>query len=87
MISSEMPGEEAGLYLGEETNRDFFIEEGMVNGILFSILPSGKNNFSGVIFKEGGSVFLNYEIIGGKLLAVDDRQRQTVDEVRTKFFH
>ena len=50
MIAAEVAGKEAGLDMGEESEGDFLVDEGVVQVFLFALLPGGEDFFAGVGF-------------------------------------
>ncbi len=87
MIAAEVAGEEAGLDLREKAVGDGLVDERVEEGVLFPLLPCGEDFFAGVRFEENGSAFLNFEIIGADLLAVDEGKGKTVREEGAELLH
>src|SRR6478609_5956545 len=86
-VTAEVAGEQAGLELGKETDGGFLVEEGMVDLVLFALLPGSEDFFAGVVLEKDRAVFLDVEILEGDLLAVEERERGAVGEKRPEFLH
>lgn len=86
-IIAEMAGQEAGLQLWQQTDGCFLVEKRMGDLILFALLPSGEDFFSGIVLHKNGSVFFVVEVLAGNLLAVDQRERGAVGKEGPEFFH
>ena len=86
-VAAEVAGEEACLEVGQHADGGFFVEERMVDFVLFAFLPGGEDGFAGIFLEEDGAVFLDVEIAEGDLLAVDEGKRGAVGEVGAEFLH
>jgi hypothetical protein len=45
--------QQAGLEVGKEANGGFFVEEGVVDFVLFAFLPGGENFSAAVVHEQG----------------------------------
>lgn len=82
-----MSGEEAGLNLRQETDRDFLLNKRVGDFLGFAFLPGGEDGFSRIIFEKNGPRFFDFEIFGGDLFAVDEGETKSVSKVGAEFFH
>src|SRR6516162_7179245 len=86
-IAPEMAGEHLRLQIGNEAERRFFVEERMLALIFLAFLPGGEDYLASFVFEAHGAAVFGDEILRLKLLAVDQRKRQTVSEHGPQFLH
>ncbi len=73
--------------LREQAVGDALVDERMEDRFLFPFLPGSQDFFAGVGLEENRSACLNFEVIGTDLLAVDERQSESICENGAEFFH
>jgi hypothetical protein len=82
-----MPGEQKSLHVGQQPEGDAFIDKGMDDLLLFTVLPGDKNLLPGRILQLHCTGFGAFKIAGCNLLSVYERERKAINEHWAELLH
>jgi hypothetical protein len=85
-VSSQVARQQRCLHIGHKTERDLLAQKGVYDFFLFSLLPGYKHALARLVIHCDGAGFEAAEAIFGNLLAIDQRQGETIGQNGPQFF-
>ena len=86
-VPAQVPSQQEGLGIRQETQRNSFVEERMEDLLLLPGLPGYQDLFAGSITHDDATGLRAYKAVPRDLAAIDEGNGEAVGEHRTQFFH
>jgi len=80
-------GQQPGLYVWDETQRDLLAEDGMADFLLLALLVGDEDCLATGIVEVDGPARPLIEVFGAKLAAINEGQHEPVREDGAQLFH